>query len=373
MPVAFVMPCLNEKSYLGAAVKSLGFGEGAEPADEDVFLILVDNGSTDGTIGLMQRIAAASRQGSVRLVVEAERGFVPPRRRGVAVAAQLAVDHGVPFDELLVLQADADTVYRSGYARWMWNALEGRRGFLLEGALRRSEEFDAAHQAYRDLERSVDGALESMAVDDQDDVVVDDKACGYLVSDYLRWGGHAREFDDAGSEVHAETTRLYIRARLAHGAVKLRVNPAQATASRRRILEDPALQFATAGFPREESWVTQWRQLHPRRWAIDEFARTRAHPDVHEAVFYRAAHEIALFVLLPWLVGAASGRPKALAADHQEQLRAVLPTFSRLDLVASPAAALIAVLRAIERHRSAFVDAALSFGVAVSGKAGGIQ
>ncbi|MGA9582290.1 MAG: glycosyltransferase [Allosphingosinicella sp.] len=356
MPVAFVIPCLNEEGYLPAAAASLGFGEGAAfRADDDVHLILVDNGSIDGTPALMQAIAAASRPGTVHVVSEPERGFVPPRRRGVALAAEMATERGIPVDRLLILQADADTVYWPDYAQWMWDRLEGRRGLLLEGALRRSADFDAEHAGYRALERLVDEELERDAVEDADDVVVDDKACGYLLADYLAWGGHFREYDAGGSEIHAETTRLFIRAHLRHGVEKLRVNPAQATASRRRIVEDPALHFATHGFPREAAWIARWRKRHPTIRSVDEFAGDADHPEVREACFYRRAHEIALFEFLPWVVGRAA-RPglDGHAGERVERLVSLLPEFSANELSASPALAIAAVLEAIERNPEAF-------------------
>lgn len=355
MAIAFVMPCLNEERLLAATAASLGFGTGSNPPGKDVYLVMVDNGSTDATLRVMEAIASASRPGAVRIALEPERGFVPPRRRGAFMVRQIAEETGTAADRFLILQADADTVYREGYARWMWNSLDGREGFLLEGALRRSEDFDEAHRDYRELERSIDAGLEAAGVADDEEVVVDDKACGYLLSDYLRWGGHFREYDAHGSEVHAETTRLFLRARLAHGARKLRVNPAQATASRRRIEEDPALHFATTGFPREAAWIARWRERHPGSWSVDEFARSTAHPEVCEACFYRRAHDIALFALLPWVVRRAEARGAFEVSDERAaRLLSLVPEHSAEELAASPALAITAVLDAIEQHPEAF-------------------
>ena len=356
MRTAFVMPCLNEEAFLADAAASLGFGGGAAPADEGVALVLVDNGSTDGTLGVMEAVARSSRPGSVRIVVEHERGFVPPRRRGVVEVAALATSEGVAYEEVLVLQADADTVYLPGYAAWMRSALGVSQGVLLEGAIKRPKEFDSAHPGYAALERAIDEPLEACSVDDEDEVVVDDKVCGYLLSNYMRWGGHFREFDPSGGEVHAETARLFLRARLAHGAVKIRVNPAQAVPSRRRILEDPSLQFATKGFPREEAWVSRWRARHPRRWNVDEFADHPDDPEVREACFYRRAHDIALFALLPLLIRRAAGGRNAGGGGGgiSSDLAALLPGLSRAEIVESPSRALLSVLGAIDAYRDAF-------------------
>lgn len=355
MPVAFVVPCLNEEADIEATASSLGFGDTDVEADDDVFLLLVDNGSTDRTTAIMERIASASRPDSVRILEEPERGFVPPRRCGAFAVGDLAVELGIATEQFLILQADADTLYLPGYARHMWQALDGRQGLLLEGASKRTAEFDDAHPEYRALEKSIDDALEAAGVADDDEVVVDDKACGYLLSDYKRWGGHFREQDRLGGTVHAETTRLFLRARLAHGAAKIRVDPAQAQSSRRRIIEEPALHFATSGFPREDAWVREWRERHPRRWTVDEFARNLDHPDVQTACFYRRAHDIALFALLPWVVARAAMRetfnPQDVRADA---FLALVPPFTRDDLVLRPARALTGVLDAIEAYPEAF-------------------
>lgn len=355
MAVAFVIPCLNEEDYIEATASSLGFGETGRPADDDVFLILVDNGSTDGTPAILERISSASRPGAVRLLQEPERGFVPPRRRGAYFVADLASELGVAPEEFLILQADADTIYLPGYARRMWQTLGGQRGRLLEGTIRRSAEFDAAHAEYRALERSIDLPLEAEGVTDEDEVIVDDKACGYLLADYQRWGGHFREQDRLGGTVHAETTRLFLRARLMHGARKIRVDNAFAQSSRRRIIDEPALHFATSGFPRDDAWVKNWRERHPLRWTVDEFARSVGHPDVQEACFYRRAHVIALFALLPWVLGRTIDPggfdPRDRRAEH---LLGLVPGFTRVELAAEPARALTSVLSAIDEYPDAF-------------------
>lgn len=355
MPIAFVIPCFDEEGFIEATASSLGFGETGVAAADDVFLVLVDNGSTDGTLGLLQRIASSSRPGAVRVLEEPERGFVPPRRRGAYFVGELAAEIGVTPEEFLVLQADADTFYLPGYAQYMWEAMRGRQGYLLEGATRRPADFEADHPEYHALERSIDESLERIGVSDEEEVIVDDKACGYLLSDYRRWGGHFREEDRLGGTVHAETTRLFLRARLAHGARKIRVDPAQAEPSRRRIIEEPALHFATSGFPREDAWLRAWRERHPKQWTVDEFASSLDHPDVQEACFYRAAHDVALFALLPWVL--ARARDPAGFDAHDERagrLLALIPDYTRDEMVARPARALSAVLDAIDEHPQAF-------------------
>jgi hypothetical protein len=356
VPVAFVIPCLNEEQFLEETASTLGFGDVEAKAADDVFLMLVDNGSIDRTPAIMERIASASRPGAVRILAEPERGFVPPRRRGAFAVAELAAEMCVAPEEFLILQADADTVYFPGYAHQMLEALGDRQGLLLEGATSRPAEFEAAHPQYCALERSIDVSLEAVGVSDEEEVIVDDKACGYLLSDYRRWGGHFREQDRHGGTVHAETTRLFLRARLRHGAGMIRVNAAQAKSSRRRIIEEPALHFATNGFPREDAWVNDWRARHPTRWTVDEFAQSIDHPDVHEACFYRRAHDIALFALLPWVVARAVDPLGFDVHDERaERLLALVPFLSADQLSAEPARALTAVLNLIDEHPEAFM------------------
>jgi hypothetical protein len=288
-------------------------------------------------------------------LIEPEKGFVPPRRRGALAGIELAHELGAPPDQVLILQADADTIYLQGYAWAMWQALDGRRGLLLEGAMRRPAAFDAAHPEYRALESSIDASLEAAGVTDDEEVIVGDAVSGYLLSDYLRWGGHFREPHPRGGTVHAETTRLFMRARLAYGASKIRVNPAQAVTSRRRILEEPALHFATSGFPREVAWVRDWRERHPTRWTVDAFTRNVNHPDVQEACFYRRAHDLALFALLPWVVARAADPERFRPNDPRaERLLRSVPALSADELIEHPAHALIAVLDAIDGHPDAF-------------------
>lgn len=89
------------------------------------------------------------------------------------------------------------------------------------------------------------------------DVIVDDKVCAYHAADYLLWGGHLRKYDATGEEIHAETTRPYLRG-IAQGARRVLCTAALANHSPRRLLAEPTLSFATAGFPRERRFAKRW-------------------------------------------------------------------------------------------------------------------
>ena len=81
------------------------------------------------------------------------------------------------------------------------------------------------------------------------------------VTYYFAWGAHRREYTSRGAELHAETARLFIRGKI-RGAVRVRAGDAVALPSRRKILENPIKHFASAGFPREESWWPMWRATY---------------------------------------------------------------------------------------------------------------
>lgn len=247
-------------------------------------------------------------------------------------------------EDVLILQADADTEYRRGYVQAMRAAATAAgSGAMLEGATRRPAEFEVAHPVYVRAERHVDADVEPLAAADADDVVVDDKVCGYRLADYLTWGGLFEEWNDAGEPVHAETTRLFIRARLIAGARKLRVNAAGAASSRRRVLQDPWLQFATAGFPRESSWMRTVPSRHGRD--VDEFGRSLLAGEEPLAAFLRRAHGLPLFRLLPAMIcDALSGRNGSSPVLGRKSM----PPFSAAAIAARPGVALGHVLKLID-------------------------
>lgn len=346
-----VMPCLNEVHYVDHAIASL-LGAAAD-APLDAQLVVVDNGSSDGTLDLLSDVAK-SFAGRVHILEERRRGFVPPRDTGVRAAAAIADNLGLPPEDVLILQADADTIYQNGYIAIMERAAEGTAGFIFEGAAKYPWDFATGHPDYVRAERLVDLELESGEASDEDDVVVDDKICAYLLSDYVRWGGLQEETDDRGDQIHAETTRMYIRARLESGATKCRVNPAGAASSRRRVAENPRYQFATMGFPREASWsktiTAVWKPVE-----IDIFGKAVIAGLEPQAVFLRRAHLLALFRFLPAALLAAQSRPHPLLA--QADVAAVvshMPRWSVDELTNGPGEAIVTLLRLIDTNPELF-------------------
>lgn len=340
-----VMPCLDEADLIEGAIASLGFGGGAAP--QDAHFVAVDNGSSDGTLDILTRLRGRDPS-RIHLFHERERGFVPPRRRGVAAARELADAVGADPAAVLVLQADADTIYKAGYVEAMRAAVQ--RGVVLEGATRRPPDFEAAHPGYVAAERLVDAEVEPLQAADEDEVVVDDKVCGFLLADYLCWGGLFEELAPSGDRIHAETTRMFIRAKLRHSARKIRVNRAGAASSRRRVAEDPWLHYATVGFPREASWLRSREQVARTTDSnIDAFAERVLRGGESQAVRLRRAHQLTLFRYLPALVdslGPLSSDPEA--PGDVTAVLAALPPRSADEVATSPSLALMDVLSLID-------------------------
>jgi glycosyltransferase involved in cell wall biosynthesis len=351
-----VMPCLNEADMIEQTVSSLGFSAG-NVAPADTHLVVVDNGSTDSTPGILKQMRRSS-PARLHLFTEAQRGYVPPRRRGVVAAEAMAGRMGVSPDSVLILQADADTIYKPGYVQAMQMAANAQIGIMLEGATRQPPGFEAAHPTYVAAERIVDDRIEQFDAADEDEVVVDDKVCGYRLSDYLSWGGLFDEVTVTGDHIHAETTRMFIRAKLTHGARKVRVNPAGAASSRRKIYDNPWLHYATVGFPREAAWVdAQSKNMSPgrRQVAIDAFAERVLRGGNRDAIYLRRGHQLALFRYLPALIACVLNPATAseLPEDVAKVLAALEPR-SREDLARAPGLALIELLQLIDTHPMLF-------------------
>lgn len=294
METFIVVPCLNEQEHLAATCSSLGFSCGCSSRAR---LVLVDNDSTDATPRVMAQIRDSMGLGEVLLVHEPVRGYVPARRAGVRGVAEFARKERLPLDDIFVLQADADTVYLPGYIDAMRGALSGRRGEFLEGAAVTGRHFSAQFREFDELCRSVDSAMEPWLAGEDAQIVVDDKICGFLLSDYYDWGEHTREVDDFGQEIHAETTRLFMRAKQRGPIRRVKVDAARAVPSRRKLYVQAPAYFASAGFPRDAEWVRSWTQ-EPE--ASREFlASPHGWRSVERAIKSRRRHQLALFALLP--------------------------------------------------------------------------
>lgn len=354
MHAAIVIPCLNEEATLRSTCTSLGFGDPDVLPPADAILILVDNGSDDRTLEVMEAVQRASPD-RVILAQEAERGYVPPRHRGVLVARDRAARDGCSDDGVLILQADADTLYEPCYVPEMVHAARGAQGAMIEGVAHTSDEFIAAHPGYYRLADAADRAVDQFSVAEADEVIIDDKVAGYRLSDYLAWGGHRREYDRQGDEIHAETSRLYLRGKM-QGADRVRAAGALAFPSRRKVEQDPLLYFATAGFPREASWRRRWQTAQGSDLKLKDFERSDAVQRFEEAVFLRQAHSLVLFSLIPAYVAQVLGR-----AEYSDILASPLGAFvseisaiSATDMASNPGHLFGTCLSFTESHHSTF-------------------
>src|SRR6267378_1266299 len=109
--VVLVMPCLNEEQNLEATCASLGFGSGTKSLPQGTVLIIMDNGSSDSTLSIAEKIKRSSKPDAVLVGQELERGYVPVRHRGNLIADELARSARLPADTVLILQVDADCHY----------------------------------------------------------------------------------------------------------------------------------------------------------------------------------------------------------------------------------------------------------------------
>lgn len=317
MDTYIVMPCLNEAAQLAQTCASLGFpGE----RDAETHLVLVDNGSEDQTLEVMRGIRAACDPQTVHILEEPRRGYVPARSAGPTYLAS----SGLASPSALLLQADADTVYLPGYVRQMKHeAWQRGRGHLFEAAAVTAAEFRRKYLVFDELCRAIDAEMSTWAVRDEDDVVVDDKVSGFFLADYFDWGGHFVERMQTGEELLAESTRLFILAKQARGARKVKV-AAMALPSRRKLATQAVAYFASAGFPRGPKWNAQWSD-EACGSAADFLENPQGSPCIAAAASSRRRHLLALFGLLPLLV------------DGSSVCRAELREF-RLSLPAQPAA-----------------------------------
>lgn len=305
MRAVVVVPCLDEEANVEGVGLSLGFGR--RGGSSVATLVLVDNGSTDGTVQAMAELADCSEPGAVVVVHEPERGFVPARHRGALEARRLVQSLGLDEDKVVLAQADADTRYEPGYLEALLeaSALAGR-GALIDGVSEAPPPPEGWAE-YRAFERAVDDAVEPAFGNMDQDVVVDDKIAAFRLSDYFEWGGHRREYGDDGEEILSETTRLFIAAKL-RGGFRRRAWQAVATTSHRRLFQDPAMAFATAGFPRGLSWRRR-AGLTPVGSPSTDIAALKP------LVPVRAAHLLGMFGLLPTWFSGRLGAPLTGVAD----------------------------------------------------------
>lgn len=335
--VAIVLPFLNEKDSLSTTCRSLGFGIGENGAPQHASLILIDNGSNDASPQIAQNIKENSPRGSVITDFEPEPGHVPPRRHGNLVARQLAEMNGWNESNVLVLQADADVSYSENYIELMRAAAyDAGQNTLLEGFMSYPPDFLELHQGYFELWLQAERRITHLFATDEDDCLIVDCVSGYRLADYFSWGAHQREYNPNGDEIHAETSRLYLKAR-ANDARRFRVEDAVCWHSARKLILDPAIHFAAAGFPREKGWNELWRDNYHGPSTLPDFYIDSSHPEVLKAILLCQKHSLALFTILPLHVNVCLGKDTPLMPEKLYSfLRLKLPQRSVFDLRTNP-------------------------------------
>ncbi|WLQ16499.1 glycosyltransferase family A protein [Hahella aquimaris] len=293
MKIFIVIPCLNEQENLWDTCKSLDFGMLKKT---NTILVLVDNGSTDHTLSIMTRVRECVGAQHVSIIREYRKGYVYARNAGVLAITEHLRKHRSLDEPALVLQADADTIYQPGYIENMQYSFVGS-GLLIEGAAVTGKDFVDKFREFDKLCRNTDSEIERWFASDDDQIVVDDKVCGFLLSDYWRWGGHQRDFDSLGREIYAETTRLLIRGKEVGEIKREKVDSALAVPSRRKLLSQGPAYFASAGFPRSSDWVKSWGESSKDS---DKFLTSPfSWGKINSAIRSRQRHALAFFSILP--------------------------------------------------------------------------
>jgi hypothetical protein len=223
---------------------------------------------------------------------------------------------GLSANDVLVLQADADTLYEEGYIEAMRAAaMAAGPNTLIEGITHPPQQFLHDYPGYQQLSDLVDAKAAPLFVTEQVDVTVDDKVSGFSLATYFAWGGHRREYNSQGAELHAETARLFIRGKI-RGGTKIRAEGAFAAPSRRKIIENPIRHFASAGFPREESWWCAWRTSYTGPMDLVSFKGEESRACLAPVIATRKAHLIVLFGILPNVLERILRGSSAAAALH---------------------------------------------------------
>ncbi len=299
--VIIIIPCRNERLLIYDVCTSLGFCSQKYPMDIDIHLLLVDNDSTDTTWQVFQEIQKDSPKKAVTLGFESQKGVIAARIKGIQLATQIANKRKIPYANVIILQADADVIYSTEYIQEMIKPFESNKvSILVEGCLHYSKDFKEKYNDYVRLCESVDDSFFKNNKYLNDEVIVTDAISAFRLSDYYEWGGFQREFDSENEEILAETTKLFIKAKL-KGASKVKMENACAEHSYRKIIENPDVDFVTSGFPRSAKWVKRWSKFYKgpidlKYFNINDLQKLKS---LDLLINIRKQHLSALFVHLP--------------------------------------------------------------------------
>lgn len=298
-----------------------------------------------------KRIQALSKENTVIIGSETTQGVVRARHKGNIMVKDFAQKNNLNPSSFLILQSDADTIYSEGYPIVMRDAaLSCGYNFIFESIANYPKDFTEQNKDYSEQCSAIDAKyFELFLMNPSDDIIIDDKTAGYWLKDYFLWGGHQEEHTAKGEEIFSETTRLFIRAK-AYGAKRVLVTDAFASHSPRKIFSNPALHFATAGFPREKLWNRQFLSM-PETSSLDSFTLdTVLTPEVRRM---RELHLIAIFSILPLHVNKAmkaSDSFNEAANAFYKKISHLLPKRVYSDLINQPGLMLSDVFNVIAIH-----------------------
>lgn len=296
--VFVVIPFFNEAETLLGTCRSLGFATD-RPIGGATSLILVNNNSSDGSDHIATQLKERFKNQPIYVFSQHVQGIVSTRIAGNRYVREICSEMKIPEPLTLIIQADADTIYSPNYINAM-RAEADHKGpnTLIEAETRYPETFNFENSDFLKACLKIDQNCEKYFSNSHNDLIVDDKAVGYRLEDYYKWGGHQVVFNHSGDELLAETTRLFMKAKTI-GATRVKTTSAFTFHSVRKIRSEPTLIFATAGYPREASWVREFYKKN---------GTSLFDPDSKNSIAdLRSLHLLGLFTILPSHFLKASG------------------------------------------------------------------
>ncbi len=294
---AIVLPCLNEEKYLAKTCKSLGFGTNKKNPSSTL-LFIIDNGSHDASKAIAEVVKNNSKENTVLIFQCLQRGYVPARHFGNLMVLEWAKKNGYDPKTVLILQADADTIYSKSYANTiLLNFKQCDTNTLFQARSEYPIIFKKKFSEFVKLAAKIDHSFNHLFLEEEYDCIIDDKAAGYSLDNYFKWGGHRVEYMLPDQELYVETTRLFIAARV-FGVVKKVISEACVQHSPRNIIKNPVIYFATLGFP-QSPLVDKFSFNISIKLSLQQVCKSIEQLENSNAVILRKLHIIGLFVILP--------------------------------------------------------------------------